>query len=425
MPENEKTLDGGVADTEKLSDTEIPVDPDKTLVPERTQVGKLPAIEGLLDIEKAVDSDKPVNTEKTVFGISSGYLAKVVRLVPLASFSPGHQKEVLKNANLRTYLPGRFIFKQGSEDHFCFYLLEGELALIADGEVSSKIDQNSESSFYPLAQLVPRRYSALAQTEVTVLSVNKHLLDKVSILQSQKTGKKGQPESLQVVDLGKTQVEEDGEEDWMVRMLHSELFSKIPTANIHRLFSLMKPMQVKPRQVIVRQGEAGDHYYVIKKGRCAVLQKIALNKPLVKLAMLETGDSFGEESLLSKSRRNASVVAMMPGTLMCLLRRDFDELIKKPVLKSVLYKEAKKMVEEEKAVWLDVRFPSECRDSPLKKSLNMPIYLLRKKLSELKQDKKYIACCDNGERSSTATFLLAQNGFDVYHLKGGIQKIPS
>ncbi len=356
---------------------------------------------------------------------SNGCLSKILKLVPICSLSPHYQKEVLRNAILRSYAPGRLVFKQGSKDHFCFYLLEGELERISDGKISSSLHHESDSSYYPLAQFLPRRYSARVKTASKILLVNKHLLDKVSLLQEQETAKSDKHESLQVVDLSKTLDGQAGEEDWMVRMLKSDLFSKIPTANIYKLFALMKPMVAKPKQVIVRQGERGAHYYVIKKGRCAVLQKITPTKPLVKVAILGVGDSFGEESLINRSHRNASVVAMEPCKLMLLARKEFDELIKKPALRSLHFRPAEAMVNAGKAIWLDVRFPSEYRNSSLRNSLNLPIYLLRKKLSELNQKNTYIACCDNGERSSTAAFLLAQNGFNVYYLEKGLQKIQN
>jgi len=96
-------------------------------------------------------------------------------------------------------------------------------------------------------------------------------------------------------------------------------------------------------------------------------------------------------------------------------------MISKPALATVSYAEAEKMVGSDEAVWLDVRFPSEAEANPLKGSLNIPFYLLRRNLSKLDRKKRYVVCCDTGERSSTAAFLLTQEGLNSCYLDGGLQ----
>jgi len=46
------------------------------------------------------------------------------------------------------------------------------------------------------------------------------------------------------------------------------------------------------------------------------------------------------------------------------------------------------------------------------------------RMKELDKEKEYICYCGTGRRSSAATFLLAQNGFKIVVLLGGVQKIP-
>ena len=54
------------------------------------------------------------------------------------------------------------------------------------------------------------------------------------------------------------------------------------------------------------------------------------------LAELKTGDSFGEEALISESTRNATITMITDGVLMKLAKDTFVELVKKPTLQSLI-----------------------------------------------------------------------------------------
>ncbi len=360
---------------------------------------------------------------------SAPYADKIKLLIPFNSLYPKFQGQAMRQANITNYNKNAYVFREGGKDHFSIYLLQGELQVEAGGQAKNVITADSDTSRYALAQLQPRRFSAKVKSDqATMLLINRHLLDKVIVLQEKEqqdapsSEAQGSKVSVQSLQQDGDQ-EEQGEGDWMVKMLQSDLFSKIPTANIYKLFEVMEEYVVKPKQVIVRQGEKGDSYYVIREGRCAVVQKIAPGKPPAVRAKLQTGDSFGEESLVSKGMRNASVVMLTNGVLMRLTKKNFEELIRKPTLNGLSYKQACKKAEEESAVWLDVRFPSEIQSTPVNDAINIPIHLLRKKMDQLERDKVYIVCCDTGERSSTAAFLLTQRGFNSCYVEGGLQSI--
>lgn len=344
------------------------------------------------------------------------------QLVPLNTLAPKLLKDLLRKASIMRYDEGKVIFKEGNKDHFSFYLIDGEVKMEAKGQVRSVLTRESEAAKYPIAQLQPRRFTAKAATRTTMLLINRHLVDKMMVLQEKEQAEQTMAEQGTSVEVLSSEGEQD-EEDWMARMLQSELFSKIPTANIYKLFEVMEPIDAKAKQPVVKQGGVGDSYYVIKSGQCAVMQQTSKNTPPKQLAKLGPGDSFGEEALVSKGTRNASVVMLTDGSLMKLSKKNFEELIRKTALEAVSYKVATKLIEEKDAKWLDVRFPSEISENPLEGSLNVPFYTLRKNFSKLDRSKQYIVCCDNGERSSSAAFLLVQNGMNACFLEGGLEAI--
>ena len=81
----------------------------------------------------------------------------------------------------------------------------------------------------------------------------------------------------------------------------------------------------EPGDFIIRQGDVGDQFYVIISGQVEVIRELPDGQK-VSLAWLGKGEYFGESSLLTGRRRNASVRATSPVDLMCLGRDEFNNL---------------------------------------------------------------------------------------------------
>jgi rhodanese-related sulfurtransferase len=139
----------------------------------------------------------------------------------------------------------------------------------------------------------------------------------------------------------------------------------------------------------------------------------------VPLAELGKGDCFGEEALVSDASRNATVTMLTDGTLMRLSKKDFVELLKKPLVHHIDYELATNVVKDG-GVWLDVRLPDEHSKYAFEGSQNVPLATIRDKASALSSSDKYVIYCDTGRRSAAAAFLLSQRGLDVCILDGGL-----
>ncbi|WP_240421747.1 ABC transporter transmembrane domain-containing protein [Paenibacillus periandrae] len=77
-------------------------------------------------------------------------------------------------------------------------------------------------------------------------------------------------------------------------------------------------------QVIVREGEEGDKFYLIARGAVEVVKGTGANSKAV--AVLQDGDHFGEIALLRGIPRTATVTAKMPSVLLSLQREQLLEL---------------------------------------------------------------------------------------------------
>jgi len=348
------------------------------------------------------------------------YIDLIKMLVPVNELSPQSQNEVINIAKLFYYKKKEIVFKQGDKDSYSYYLLDGEIELLLDKSVQSTLVSGTESAMYAMARLQPRQYSAKAKTDIVVLRLNRTSLDRLIVADHEQKSDVFSGESNQV-EVSDLDTEDSG--DWMTKMLQSELFSRLPTANIQQLFVLLEPVEFKKGDVVITQGDIGDNYYIIQDGRCEVARAPSPGTKPIKLAELRAGDSFGEEALLTNAKRNASITMVTDGVLMQLSKDNFINLIKKPSLEEVTYEEGKKLVEQG-GRWLDVRFPNEYQESSIEGSINIPLNILRMQTEKLQHDRKYIIYCDTGGRSSAAAFLLTDRGFNVCFLKNGLTSVP-
>ncbi len=330
------------------------------------------------------------------------------KLVPINRLSPEHRRQLMERARVVDYRAGEYVFKQGDRDELSLYLLQGELELSSTGGGLTAVAAGSDEAKYTLAQLQPRQVSGKAKSTVTILQVHRPTLEQLVNLCNQ-----GSARSEQGGSGGEDAV------DWMSVLLDSPLCNQLPASNLQRLFAILEPMPARGGEEIIAQGSVGDYYYIVCDGRCVVKRRIPNTDKQVALAELGRGDRFGEEALLGGGRRNASVLMLTDGHLVRLNRDDFNVLVKEPLVASIHYKGAQELVREG-ALWLDVRFPNEHKDSGMEGSLNLPLVDIRRKADTIDESKRYVVYCDTGVRSIVGTFLLAERGFDVRYLEGGL-----
>jgi putative peptide zinc metalloprotease protein len=78
---------------------------------------------------------------------------------------------------------------------------------------------------------------------------------------------------------------------------------------------------------IIRQGEKGDRFHIVRQGHVEVTQRDAAGVTRV-VNQLDRGDYFGEVALLHDAPRNATCQAMVPSETLSLSRPDFDKLVR-------------------------------------------------------------------------------------------------
>ncbi len=324
-------------------------------------------------------------------------------LNPFNAMGEDHLPDIVSQAEVLSHGEGKMIFKRDEEDHCVYWLLEGSVDLLDEDFNVTKRSAGEDGSEYTLDNTNPHELTAVSTSDVSVLKVARKVVGEFL-------------QGLPAEDFDVSDYEE--EVDWMSSLLSSPLFEFIPPANIQTLFSKFEEIDVRRGDVVIRQGDKGDYFYVIQSGR-AVVERQAGGKT-IQIAKLKSGNNFGQDALVTDVPRNATVTMTTSGTLQRLSEPDFESLLMHPVIEKLSLDDVAGMVEagEPKTYILDVRNPKEIEEGEkIDGSLNVPLLLLRKSLPKLKPDAVYVIASDGSKRSELGAYILNENGFSAYVLQ--------
>jgi rhodanese-related sulfurtransferase len=332
-------------------------------------------------------------------------------LEPIAALSPGRVEELAAMCVVETVSQGLNPFRMNvMQSEQLLYLLKGELKLSYTDGQSDILQGGSDATRHPIVSDKAPLQEAVAMTNIQILRIDADLLD-IMLTWDQLAGYE---KSAQ-----KTDKQERNAGEWMdstgvfsAESLKNGIFRTLPPANVEEMFRRMERIQVNAGQIIIRQGDEGDYYYMIESGIARVSRATGESMLPQTLAELEAGDAFGEEALVSDNKRNATVTMETDGALLRLVKSDFIELLKKPLLSQVASDDAMHRIQAGVQL-LDVRTPSEFNFKHQPGAHNIPLPDIRDAMQTLDRSKEYFTVCRTGRRAAAAAFILAQNGFRV------------
>ena len=332
----------------------------------------------------------------------------LAKLFPLESLRNETREQLGRDAVVSQYSRHDYVFEAGSVDDDTVYLLEGELHCeYPDGRKVAHV-ATAQHGRYPLNDAIPRRFAAkVTSSKAKILRLDRRFLEKI-ITWDQVS----RSESYKHFD------STPGANSWVFRLLNSHAFLKLPTGNIEKMFQRFEEIKALPGEIIMREGDAPDYFYVIREGTASV-SKYLDGAPQV-VAYLREGDIFGEDALLANVPRNATVRTMQGGRLMRLKKEDFEAVLKPPMVHWVLPADAARLVKDG-AIILDVRMPEEYAQRGIDGAVNIPLYRLREDAGlALPTGSHLVVYCNTGERSAAAAFILNGLGYTVHALHGGL-----
>ncbi|MDX6274338.1 MAG: putative peptide zinc metalloprotease protein [Frankiales bacterium] len=232
----------------------------------------------------------------------------VARLPLLDEIAPEGLGELAGRVRRRHFVPGEAIVRQGTAADGFYVLRHGRAAIVeetTDGAESVIAHIEAGASFGELAILegTPRTATVRAETRGEVFIVDAGTFQR---LLAPKLARPGLAPSRWPV----TQV-------WQLPP-----FRSLDLVAAARLAATGLWRRVAPDEVVVRQGEIGDTFYVVGSGQLEAV------RDEVMVGTLTAGDFFGEVALLQEVPRTATVRAVTPARLFCLPRPGFDELVR-------------------------------------------------------------------------------------------------
>ncbi len=189
-------------------------------------------------------------------------------------------------------------------------------------------------------------------------------------------------------------------------------------------FARMRPLNVAPGDVVIRQGERGEQYFLLEAGEAEVWRTDPISEQTALAAVLGPGSVFGEEALLVDGFRNATVCMRSAGRVWMLDKTDFNTLVRPELVDMTSAVEARSLVASGAAHWLDCRYEMEFVERHIPGARHVPLDQLRERTGELDPAKTHVVYCRSGRRSNCAAYLLRERGILALSLAGGIQAWP-
>ncbi len=116
---------------------------------------------------------------------------------------------------------------------------------------------------------------------------------------------------------------------------HIHLFHDLSQEDVAVIASLLKEENFVEDELVFRQGDEADRFYLIYRGAVKIVQTLPQEER--QIAELVDGDYFGEQAIMAKHRHTASVVAIQKSIMFSIPADQFRMLLKKfPRFKAAL-----------------------------------------------------------------------------------------
>jgi len=341
-------------------------------------------------------------------------VAQLYRCSPLSTMDEAQIPVLVSLSVVERYPSGTQLYSDGIPTDAVLYLLKGGLE-VTQGGSKSTIEADSDKALKPFSSKHFATAAITTSGEVDLIRIEKELIETLTAW-----GQISAPETEVVMS-------EEGivtidRASWLNSMIKSPTFRKLPAANIEALLNKLEPIRVNAGDLIIRQGDQGDYFYMINNGVAMVTINPENDEDSVIMAELNEGASFGEAALISDKPRNATITMMDDGVLLRLSKEDFINLLKQPTLRWVDFDKAAGIIKRG-AKWIDVRMAEEYERGHIPGAINIPMRDLHKRARELNNKIPYICYCESGTRSSAAAFALSQYEIRTAVLKGGVEAL--
>ena len=244
----------------------------------------------------------------------------------------------LSDCPIIAYAPGEYIMRNGEYDENCCVLLVGKAKVELRDETATDREDKfiQEGDFFGEIAIfsgVPRTADIIASEDSAVMLIPKERMFDL----------------MDSMPLVKTRIDTIYKERVLGNHLKKiQIFSKMNDSELEALKEKATIHTYKTGEVIFREGDEADAFYLILFGFVKVQQ--TTKKGISTLAYLKGEQHFGEVSLLSKKQKRIATVTTLSRTqLIRVAREDFLEFVKeRKEFEEILIDLAKRREEESK-----------------------------------------------------------------------------
>jgi len=270
--------------------------------------------------------------------------AEIIRQAPLLSDAPAEFVEALAQVcALVEFEDGAVIAARGAPLGGCYFVMDGAVELIQVIPPNHKIcvDRLRPGARFGEACLYEdptAEYDCIAGGETSLLLLPQSEVKEVLA--------RFADEAARIDAFGRIQ-------PIYAFLSKLPMFRSLSNDRLRDLAGRLQRSTCDPGQVLMREGEEGDHVYIVEKGSLEVYREAS---PQAALATLRRGDVIGEMALLDRGRRSASVRATTDAVLLQLARDDFLTLLNE---QEDLYRSIRTVVDERRAQTVAPEKPAE------------------------------------------------------------------
>ncbi|NXU49657.1 KGP2 kinase, partial [Turnix velox] len=204
----------------------------------------------------------------------------------LKRLEPHQIRDMVECMYERTFQQGSYVIRQGEPGNHIFMLKEGSLEVFQQNKLLSSIP--AWTAFGELAILYncTRTASVKAVTNVKTWALDREVFQNIMRVTAQTR-----------------------QEQYRNFLRSVSLLKNLPEDKLTKIVDCLEVEYYDKGDYIIREGEEGNTFFIIAKGKVRVTQSTADHSQPQLIKNLHKGDYFGEKALISDDVRSANVIA--------------------------------------------------------------------------------------------------------------------
>jgi CRP-like cAMP-binding protein len=271
-----------------------------------------PAIRGLIALVRAMGRRVRAVVRRIRFRTETTWRIEAAEMIDALPAFDDLPVELLNDlagrVRLRTLPRGDTVFRQGDRADAFYVVRRGRIAIedqdpeTGDTRTIRVLERGEAFGELGLLTAAARQAAARALEEAEVFRVDKNDFDRLLA------------DQIEAPQFGPTM-------QLLADLRELPPFQRLTSSDLAELAAHGSFVTVSPGEVLVREGDVGDAFYVVASGRAEVVRGDEA------IAEVGPGGFFGEIALLEEVPRTASVVALAPLRAFRLDREGFDAVV--------------------------------------------------------------------------------------------------